>query len=189
MPKTGCLSGRRRDQFRCPTRRSCLDAIARFTPISTSRLILLGILLLGSLYCLHLLAQDYQKIRRPVQTAAKVAAKALGLDFLAGRRRRAVDEPPAIDWETLLRHDPLLCASSLVCQLAAGAAVDFDEGVAIKNFILANANDSAPEKVKKARDLGRRASGAKECFQKFNFCPYSAKTMLRIVHLQTTLLS
>ncbi|XP_055684773.1 uncharacterized protein LOC129790944 [Lutzomyia longipalpis] len=158
------------------------------------KLILLGILLLGSLYCLHLLAQDYQKIRRPAQMATKAVAKALGLDFLTGRRRRSTDEqheqPEAsIQWDTLLRHDPLLCAPSLVCQLAAGATVDFHEGVSIKNFILTNANESAPEKVKKARELGHRADSVKECFKKFNFCPYSAKTMLRIIHLQTKLLN
>ncbi|XP_055710909.1 uncharacterized protein LOC129806380 [Phlebotomus papatasi] len=155
------------------------------------KLILLGILLLGSLYCLHLLAQDYQKIRRPVQMAAKAAAKSLGLDFLTGRKRRSVEEsehgqPPGIQWDTVLRHDPLLCSVSLVCQLAAGAAEipDFYE---IRNFILSNANDSAPEKVKKARNLGRNANSVKECFQKFNFCKLSAKTMLRIIDLETTL--
>ncbi|GAB0098355.1 uncharacterized protein DMENIID0001_140760 [Sergentomyia squamirostris] len=157
------------------------------------KLLLLGIVLLGSLYCLHLLAQDYQKIRRPVQTAAKAAAKSLGLEFLTGRKRRSVtdepDQPPAIQWDALLRVDPLLCASSLVCQLAAGAAIDFTEGLPIKNFILANANDSAPEKVRKARELGQRADSVKECFQKYNFCPYSAKTMLRIIHLQVTMFS
>lgn len=98
---------------------------------------------LGTLWVLHLLAQDFNKIRKPVQAATKL------LRFL-GRRKRDIRDLSSLEseeddqnlthtvnWDFLMKFDPLECAQSLICQLATDEDTYLEESEAnnIKRFI------------------------------------------------------
>lgn len=101
---------------------------------------------LGTLWMLHLLARDYRAIRqKPVQTAARV----LGL---FGRRKRDVtafgemgqvaesqqdNGTHTVNWDFIMKFDPLECAQSMICQLATDEDQydEESEAMSIKKFI------------------------------------------------------
>lgn len=102
---------------------------------------------LGTLWMLHLLARDYRAIRKPAPAAA--AARLLGY---FGRRKRdvsavqeegvAVPESQdngthSVNWDFIMKFDPLECAQSMICQLATDEDQyeDESEAMAIKKFI------------------------------------------------------
>lgn len=77
---------------------------------------------LGALYLLHILAQDYMKIRKP---AAKLAK------FLLTKREVSNNEDIEkfqIDWDRILTYDkPLGCAQLLICQIEAGVSFPIEK--------------------------------------------------------------
>lgn len=98
---------------------------------------------LGTLWMLHLLARDYRAIRKPAQTAAR---------FLGyfGRRKRDVSElglttegnleengTQSVNWDFIMKFDPLECAQSMICQLATDEDQydEESEAMSIKKFI------------------------------------------------------
>lgn len=100
---------------------------------------------LGTLWMLHLLARDYQRIRKPAQTAARL------LGYF-GRRKRdvsAYDDGAAalaqaddnathsVNWDFIMKFDPLECAQSMICQLATDEDQydEESEAISIKRFI------------------------------------------------------
>lgn len=108
-----------------------------------SKILLTMIFCMGTLWMLHLLARDYQRIRKPAQTAARL------LGYF-GRRKRDVSQDGAltdvgavdngthsINWDFIMKFDPLECAQSMICQLATDEdQYEADsEAMSIKNFI------------------------------------------------------
>lgn len=109
----------------------------KFTSSSLFRLLLLAAIGLGALYVLHLLAQDFQKIRRPVQAAK--ALLSLGKRDVSNVLTTTEEPPPEeldIDWYRILSYDPLSCALSLVCQLSTGEELrTTEEGKLLYGFV------------------------------------------------------
>lgn len=114
-----------------------------------SKVVLMMVFCLGTLWMLHLLARDYQRIRKqPVATAAR---------FLGyfGRKKRDVSEFGAttaaldaanqennngthsVNWDFIMKFDPLECAQSMICQLATDEDQydEESEAMSIKKFI------------------------------------------------------
>lgn len=98
---------------------------------------------LGALYVLHLLAQDYMKIQKPAAKLAKFLLSKRDLDavnqvFKLENNNSFVHNNNIvkhysfemkmkefnIDWNRILKNDPLKCAQSLICQIVAGAEQD-----------------------------------------------------------------
>jgi hypothetical protein len=100
------------------------------------RLLVLVIAGLAALYTIHLLAQDFMKIRMGTKVAARLL---LGKREIADPNRNItreeIDFEDKIDWEKVLNRDPLNCALSLICQLSAGAEKDNKEANVIFEFI------------------------------------------------------
>ena len=109
-----------------------------------SKVVLMMIFCLGTLWMLHLLARDYRAIRaKPAQQAARL------LGYL-GRKKRDVSElgliqetpedngtQQAVNWNFIMKFDPLECAQSMICQLATDEDEyeDESEAMSIKKFI------------------------------------------------------
>lgn len=119
------------------------------------RLLLLAALGLGSLYLLHLLAQDYMKIRKPAAKLASFLLSKRDLDavnqvfrfsfvtpFFYTRKKYCLVEHFSfkikefnIDWGRILKNDPLRCAQSLICQISAGAEKDNKDVIPIVHLL------------------------------------------------------
>lgn len=109
-----------------------------------SKVVLMMVFCLGTLWMLHLLARDYQRIRKPAQTAARL------LGYF-GRKKRdvsaleegALAENPddnmthSVNWDFIMKFDPLECAQSMICQLATDEDQydEESEAISIKRFI------------------------------------------------------
>lgn len=107
-----------------------------------SKVVLMMVFCLGTLWMLHLLARDYQRIRKPAQTAARL------LGYF-GRRKRDVSALEAesldatdngtqsVNWDFIMKFDPLECAQSMICQLATDEDQyeEESEAISIKKFI------------------------------------------------------
>lgn len=112
-----------------------------------SKVVLMMVFCLGTLWMLHLLARDYQRIRKPAATAARL------LGYF-GRRKRDVsdfgattaalaesldnsNDTHSVNWDFIMKFDPLECAQSMICQLATDEDQydEESEAMSIKKFI------------------------------------------------------
>lgn len=105
-----------------------------------SKVVLMMVFCLGTLWMLHLLARDYRAIRqKPVQNAARL------LGYF-GRRKRDVsgleegqvdNGTHSVNWDFIMKFDPLECAQSMICQLATDEDQydEESEAMSIKKFI------------------------------------------------------
>ncbi|XP_061389837.1 uncharacterized protein LOC133325026 [Musca vetustissima] len=168
------------------------------------RLLILMAMGLGAMYMLHLLAQDWDKIRQPVPAAvSRLLSGASRSYLLRGKRdihgdaighhrhvRRIPEKHLArktnatvnvIDWKRILSRDPFECLQSLVCQLLSGAEKNSEEAVLICDFLEENIS-VAPSKIGRAFSRGLAYRGRTErCYDEYPFCWYSAKTMLKML--------
>lgn len=159
---------------------------------------------LGAMYMLHLLAQDWDKIRQPIPAAVTRvltgASRNLDNFIVRGKRDlgpRQLRHPPkiaqqnmikrtnfsenVIDWKRILSRDPFECLQSLVCQLLSGAEKNSEESVLICDFLEENIS-VAPAKIGRAFSRGLAFRGQTErCYDEYPFCWYSAKTMLKML--------
>lgn len=153
---------------------------------------------LGAMYMVHLLAQDYNKIRQPVAAAARAFISASSP--ITRAKRDSYEEnikiynwldPTAknvtntttlnIDWKIILSQDPFECLQSLICQLMSGADTHSNEAKLLMEF-LEKTVDSAPVQIRFAFSRGLALRGSTEnCYNVYPFCVYSAKTMLRVL--------
>ncbi|XP_055302774.1 uncharacterized protein LOC129568642 isoform X2 [Sitodiplosis mosellana] len=132
---------------------------------------------LGALYLLHLLAQDYMKIRKP---AAKLAK------FLLSKRDLDAVERFEIDWDRILKHDaPFKCAQSLICQITAGTEKDNEDALIISHLLeYAMTGGGVPEEIELAHSRGKQSEKSFErCYKHYPYCPYSARTMLKVLQI------
>ncbi|XP_067626258.1 uncharacterized protein [Eurosta solidaginis] len=165
-------------------------------------LILLMGMGLGALYMMHLLAQDYNKIRRPVSAAARALVSASNLVPRVKRETPKsitkvymwVSQPEQsatqssqnatslnIDWKRILSRDPFECLQSLICQLASGAETQSHEAKLLLEFVEATV-DMAPATIQRAFSKGLVFRGSTDrCYHEYPFCVYSAKTMIRVL--------
>jgi hypothetical protein len=97
------------------------------------RFLILALVGLGSLYVLHLLAMDFQRIGRPIVQGASTLY--MGAQNLFGKRAANGDNVimdemsmnATLNWDMILQKDPFNCALSLICQIAAGAEKSSEE--------------------------------------------------------------
>lgn len=168
------------------------------------RVMILMAMGLGAMYMLHLLAQDWNKIRRPIpQAVTRLLTGASGnLDSFITRGKRDLSQmnlinhskllnaneikrtnstAVTIDWKRLLSRDPFECLQSLVCQLFSGAEKNSHEALLLVDF-LKESISVAPAKIGRAFSRGLTYRGRTErCYEEYPFCWYSAKTMLKML--------
>uniref|UniRef100_A0A182N2A7 Uncharacterized protein n=1 Tax=Anopheles dirus TaxID=7168 RepID=A0A182N2A7_9DIPT len=154
------------------------------------RLIVLGIVTLGSLYTLHLLAQDFMKLAKPLFMAS--GKRDLGPSLPYNRTAALMDFEAKINWNKMLQTDPLKCAFSLICQLAAGAELQDAQAKVIYEFIAFSVENSKtiPAPLKEAFENGlkfganlKATENHTHCYRRYPLCLYSARTMLRFMSL------
>ncbi|XP_035894339.1 uncharacterized protein LOC118504229 [Anopheles stephensi] len=154
------------------------------------RLIVLGIVTLGSLYTLHLLAQDFMKLSKPLFMAS--GKRDLGPSLSFNRTATLLDFEAKINWNKILQTDPLKCAFSLICQLAAGAEPQDVQAKIIYEFVAFSVENSKtiPRPLKESFELGLKYNdnlsakeNYKKCYRRYPLCLYSARTMLRFMSL------
>ncbi|XP_050096040.1 uncharacterized protein LOC126577974 isoform X3 [Anopheles aquasalis] len=155
------------------------------------RFLVLAIVTLGSLYTLHLLAQDFMKLSRPLFMAS-MGKRDLGPSLSYNRTATLMDFEAKINWNQLLRTDPLKCALSLVCQLAAGAEPQNDQAKLIYEFIAFSVENSktVPKPLKESFEIGLKFNdnlqskdNYEKCYRRYPLCSYSARTMLGFMSL------
>ncbi|XP_041781135.1 uncharacterized protein LOC121598402 isoform X2 [Anopheles merus] len=156
----------------------------------TNRLIILGIVTLGSLFTLHLLAQDFMKLSKPLFMSS--GKRDLGPSLRYNRTAALLDFESKINWNKILQTDPLKCAFSLVCQLAAGAEPQDAQAKIIYEFIAFSVENSktVPAPLRESFENGLQYNGNlkakdnyKQCYRRYPLCLYSARTMLRFMSL------
>nr|XP_029714375.1 uncharacterized protein LOC109424550 isoform X1 [Aedes albopictus] len=149
------------------------------------RLLLLMIVGLGSLYVMHLLAQDFMKLSKPLFMASGKR------DISSFNRTAELNNfEKHIDWNGMLKRDPLKCSLSLICQLAAGAELKNEAANAIYEFIQYSVenNENVPKKIVHSFERGlsfNRFNGTdfEHCYPHYPLCIYSAKTMMKLLDL------
>lgn len=96
-----------------------------------------------------MIAQDYQKIRKPLQAAkallnlrkrdltSQISHKQESPRSTSTEASSVKEDPEAtIDWVKIMKYDPLGCALSLICQLSASDELKQNtEGNILYNFI------------------------------------------------------
>ncbi|XP_053677242.1 uncharacterized protein LOC128727360 [Anopheles nili] len=153
------------------------------------RLIVLAVVTLGSLYTLHLLAQDFMKLSKPLFMA--LGKRDLGPSLSYNRTAALMEFEAKINWNKILQTDPLKCAFSLICQLAAGAEPQDTQAKVIYEFIAFSVENSKsiPKPLKDSFESGlsyadlKRKDTYKKCYRRYPLCVYSARTMLRFMSL------
>ncbi|KFB36985.1 AGAP011144-PA-like protein [Anopheles sinensis] len=148
-------------------------------------------LTLGSLYTLHLLAQDFMKLSKPLFMAS--GKRDAGPSLSYNRTAALMDFETKINWNKVLQADPLKCALSLICQLAAGAESQNEQATIIYEFVAFSVENSktVPKPLKESfenglkynDDLTKAKDNYRKCYRRYPLCPYSARTMLRIMSL------
>uniref|UniRef100_A0A1A9WNZ2 Uncharacterized protein n=1 Tax=Glossina brevipalpis TaxID=37001 RepID=A0A1A9WNZ2_9MUSC len=168
------------------------------------RLMLLMAMGLGGMYMLHLLAQDWNKIRRPLprEVTRFLTAASRNVDKYITRAKRDLrsnsiyslrlndtiivknsspNNNSLIDWKRILSRDPFECLESLICQLISGAESSSLDAVVLRDFLKERIL-IAPPKIGLAYGRGLALHGLPErCYDSYPFCWYSAKTMLNIL--------
>lgn len=154
------------------------------------RLLLLAGLGVGALYLLHLLAQDFNKIRKPAQAVKALLKLKREIDtqpFTKQFLEKLFEKTAQLDWSKILLNDHRSCTLLLVCQLASmNATILVENGQIVNEFIEApeDAYNSAPEVVRHAYDLGvqtRANADSKDCLAEYPLCPYPGEAMVRFL--------
>lgn len=166
---------------------------------------------LGALYMLHLLAQDWNVIRQPlppvVQRLFTSASSGLNQFIVSRAKRDTVNNTDPqnknftierlvapllhnktattiINWKRILSGDPLQCLPSLLCQLAAGTGLSYNEGFVLYRYVWNNFRN-LPLQIRlpfiQGLALSANEKSAVPCYETYPLCWYSAKTMLKIL--------
>ncbi|XP_055596461.1 uncharacterized protein LOC129746667 isoform X1 [Uranotaenia lowii] len=149
------------------------------------RLLLLAVVTLGSLYVLHLLAQDFMKLTKPIFMASGKRETST-----YNRTAALMDFEKQIDWNRMIKYDPLKCSLSLICQLAAGAEKKNKAANAIYEFVSYSVENSksVPKRIVQSYERGlsyyqNNETDSKKCLTHYPLCIYSAKTMMKLLDL------
>ncbi|XP_054267158.1 uncharacterized protein LOC128989304 [Macrosteles quadrilineatus] len=148
------------------------------------RLVVLALAGLAGMYMVHLLANDWTKIRpnrpsagRLLQSALQGISKRSIPDAMLEER---VNEIPSL--EAALHQDPLGCARKLVCALAARPSNSLSrEEVNILAMIRVNVGRRGAKEFREAEDLGAKSRREAICDQKFNKCFFSSRQLVKIL--------
>ncbi|XP_063384418.1 uncharacterized protein LOC134670535 [Cydia fagiglandana] len=142
-------------------------------PMGIKLIVLLG-LLLGVLYCIHLLVQDYQALSAPRML----------FRFLFKRDVNAQNyTKPHVRWRRILLHDPIQCARYLYCDLGARPSdTEPRKGFVVMLTLDPHAEDKLSHEVfAKAYESGKLNSDAEYCKKKYYMCPFDAGFLFEII--------
>ncbi|CAH2235740.1 uncharacterized protein LOC120627553 [Pararge aegeria] len=137
-------------------------------------LILLG-LLIGVLYGLHILAQDYQAI-----TAPKLLRLLFKRDLSTITNYKAT-----VRWRKILQYDAIQCARLLYCDLGAHLPDnEFRRGFTYMLAVDTKKEDKAAlEEFKTAYFHGRALHDNPElCSEEYPTCPFKAALLFDLLH-------
>ncbi|VEN61374.1 unnamed protein product [Callosobruchus maculatus] len=151
------------------------------------RVVILAALGLAGLWMVHTLAQDFTTIQ---------ANRNNNLGLENGERevfKRSVDDPKAtplphaqIDWNKVLQRDPVSCARSFMCQLAAThkESLTRDEKKMLELVRYSVKLDSwASRQLEEALKNGEQLRKPSRCMKIYRFCPYSSQMMMTLLRL------
>ncbi|KAJ8721632.1 hypothetical protein PYW07_002407 [Mythimna separata] len=137
------------------------------------RLIILLALLVGVLYSLHLLVQDYQ--------ALTAASKLLRFLFKRDLTSSQINTKPAVRWKRILQCDPIQCARYLYCELGAQpASNEVLRGFVYMLTLDPSEQDSAAHTVfKEAYEHGLMYPA--KCKEKYALCPFNSSLLFELI--------
>ncbi|KAF7280842.1 hypothetical protein GWI33_005443 [Rhynchophorus ferrugineus] len=160
------------------------------------RVVVMAGLGLAGLWMMHTLAQDFQGIMK------NGFGSATNL-FGAGSRgeeqtytnneelkvfKRSINDvsnKPQINWDVIIKRDPVSCARSFICQLQASKDEELTrEEKIILNITKLASNDSssmANEQLQEALRNGETVDNPWECMKLYRFCPYTKKIMMTLL--------
>ncbi|KAF2893702.1 hypothetical protein ILUMI_12475 [Ignelater luminosus] len=158
------------------------------------RVVILAAMGLAGLWMLHTLAQDFNKIYNNVQQHQQHPASDIS-KFLAKRsisnsssysltHLNETSEHSQIDWERILTRDPVGCARSFVCQLAATNPKDILSEESIILYLIQSSSQKetwASKQLRKALKYGQQATTPVQCRNRYRYCPYSSRTMISLL--------
>ncbi|KAF5275080.1 hypothetical protein FQA39_LY07017 [Lamprigera yunnana] len=152
------------------------------------QLVVLGALGLAGLWLLHTLANDINKFVKPsgiLATKPKFfyAKRSLENQSFNKTVRDYEDFNVDIDWERILANDPVGCARSFICQLAAknNERTLTNESVMLHIIQSANHQNTGNTQLRDALNYGKKTRCASECRKVYNYCPFSIETMIHII--------
>ncbi|XP_072939162.1 uncharacterized protein [Epargyreus clarus] len=137
------------------------------------KLIILLALLIGVLYGIHILVQDYQAI-----TAPKLLRLLFKRDVSSHHQYK-----PHVRWRKVLQYDPIQCARLLYCDLGVEAP-DSEVG---RGFIFMltleprEEDKSSLDVFKKAYQFGRLYRKEEHCRNKYPMCVFKAKLLIDLI--------
>ncbi|XP_061382077.1 uncharacterized protein LOC116768731 [Danaus plexippus] len=134
-------------------------------------LLLLG-LLIGVLYCLHILAKDYQAIFKP--------------KFFRLTKRNVNtfgENGPTVRWRKILLHDHIQCARYLYCNLGAHSPDNEMQRsfIYMLNLQTKEEDRSAAEEFKAAYLHGKLHVNPKSCNEKYPMCPFQTNLLFELI--------
>ncbi|RVE52642.1 hypothetical protein evm_002761 [Chilo suppressalis] len=138
------------------------------------RLIILLALLVGVLYCLHLLVKDYQAL-----TAPRL------LRFLFKRDVNSFNNTvrPGVRWKMILMHDPIQCARYLFCDLGSRSShTDVQKGFIYMLTLEPRQQDILSHEVfLKAYNYGTTLKEERYCKTEYPLCPFDSKLLFELI--------
>ncbi|CAG4972171.1 unnamed protein product [Parnassius apollo] len=136
-------------------------------------IILLG-LLLGVLYCIHILVQDYQAV-----TAPKLLRILFKRDISSHQHNRS-----NVRWRKILMYDRIQCIRFLYCELGTRPLdEEIRRGFVLMLSLEPREEDSSSLVIfKQAYEYGQHShSGINYCRKKYPMCPFQSSLLIDLI--------
>ncbi|XP_037870452.1 uncharacterized protein LOC105841682 [Bombyx mori] len=137
------------------------------------RLIILLVLLVGVLYSLHLLVQDYQALT----AAPKLLRFLFKRDLRSSQHLRG-----SVRWRRILQHDPIQCARYLYCDLGARPPNN-SVGRGFVYMLTLKPHDEDLQSLEYFQMAYHRGQlgGIFGCKEYYPMCPFDAQLLFRLI--------
>ncbi|XP_026315625.1 uncharacterized protein LOC113226988 isoform X2 [Hyposmocoma kahamanoa] len=134
------------------------------------KLIILLALLIGVLYCIHLLVKDYQALQAP-----KLLRMLFKRDVNLQKTR------PNVRWRKILQHDTIQCTRLLFCDLGVRPPdTEVRRGFVFMLTLNPHEEDSSSQtEFQKAYRFGKL--GEENCRREYPMCPFKASLLFELV--------
>ncbi|XP_063822994.1 uncharacterized protein LOC135072898 [Ostrinia nubilalis] len=142
------------------------------------RLLILLALLVGVLYCLHLLVKDYQAL-----TAPRL------LRMLFKRDTNSMNESisdwsPHVRWRMILHHDPIQCARYLYCELGATSNKHTELQHGFVYMLTLNPKEvdrTSRDVFIQAYNYGVKHQNPGHCRNEYPYCPFDYSLLFQLI--------
>ncbi|KAG7306160.1 hypothetical protein JYU34_008755 [Plutella xylostella] len=140
------------------------------------KLIILLALLVGVLYCIHLLVKDYQAV-----TAPRLLRLLFKRDLSSSQKHK-----PYVRWKKILHHDAIQCARFVYCSLGYEPLHSEVQGGFVYMLTLPPREEdkSSMEAFQGAYDIGeagKRSQDDTACRRNYPRCPFTSTTLFDII--------